>query len=521
MHNTKRHARTTARTVAVLALAASAILAPHQAAAADGHSDRDLPAGIRVALQRDLGLTTREVPRYLDAERLAMRRQAEARRMLGASYAGSWLERDATGTFRFVVATTQKTQATKAQALGANTRVVQRSLAQLETVMARLNRGQAALGKRGARGVMDPAIHSWRIDLRSNTVVVTTDVGAQEKAVDFIAASGADVRAIRFETAKTRPQATYDIRGGDRYSPSGCSVGFSVRQGTSTGFATAGHCGGVNAPVSGQNGVAIGHVAGSQFPGADHAWVRNTNPGAWVIRPWVNTYNGGNLNVIGNQDVPIGGTVCRSGATTGWRCGVITARNVTVNYGNGPIYGLTQANACVGFGDSGGSFISANGEAQGVTSGGGGIDASGNNCAYGTSAATFYQPIQPLLNAYGLVLETVQTCGRMNPGRILPTGGAVTSCNGRYTFTIQTDGHLVLYRNGVGPIWANQVFGSGHTLEMQTDGNLVVYNSARQPRWSTHTWGRNGALLRVQDDGNVVIYSHQGQPLWHTNTSGR
>jgi hypothetical protein len=100
MHNTNRHARTTARTVAVLALAASAILAPHQAAAADGHSDRDLPAGIRVALQRDLGLTTREVPRYLDAERLAMGRQAEARRMLGASYAGSWLERDATGTFR-------------------------------------------------------------------------------------------------------------------------------------------------------------------------------------------------------------------------------------------------------------------------------------------------------------------------------------------------------------------------------------------------------------------------------------
>lgn len=519
MHSMKTHDRTTPLTVAALALAASAIFAPHHAAAARGNSDGDASAAMRVALQRDLGLTTIEVPRYLDTERLAMRKQAEAQRMLGASYAGSWLERDATGTLQFVVATTQKTQATKARALGANTRVVQRSLAKLETVMSQLNRGQAAPGKRSARGGMDPAIHSWRIDLRSNTVVVVTDIGAQDKAVDFIAASGADVDAIRFETSKARPQPTYDIRGGDPYN--GCSIGFSVRQGTDTGFATAGHCGGVNTPVSGQNGIAIGYVAGSQFPGADQAWVRNTNPGAWVIRPWVNTYNGGNLNIIGNQEVPIGGTVCRSGATTGWRCGVITARNVTVNYGNGPTNGLVQANACVGFGDSGGSFVSANGEAQGVTSGGGIPGGSNNNCGFGTAAATYYQPIQPLLNAYGLVLDTVLTCGRMNPGRTLPTGGSVTSCDGRYTFTIQTDGHLVLYRNGVGSIWANQVFGSGHVLEMQTDGNLVVYNSARQPRWSTHTWGRNGALLRVQDDGNVVIYSHQGQPLWATNTGGR
>jgi hypothetical protein len=519
MHSMTIHDRTAALTVAALALAASAVLAPHQAAAAGGNSDRDVPTGIRVALQRDLGLTTSEVPRYLDTERLAMRKQAEAKRMLGASYGGSWLERDATGTFQFVVATTQGTQATKARALGANTRVVQRSLAKLETVMSQLNRGQAALGKRSARGGMDPAIHSWRIDLRSNTVVVTTDVGAQHKAVDFIAASGADVSAIRFETSKARPQPTYDIRGGDPYG--GCSIGFSVRQGTNTGFATAGHCGGVNSPVSGDNGVAIGHVAGSQFPGADQAWVRNTNPGSWAIRPWVNTYNGGNLGVIGNQEVPVGGAVCRSGRATGWRCGVIAAKNVTVHYGAGPSYGMVQATACVGYGDSGGSFVSTNGEAQGINSGGNIPVGSSNNCGLGARTETFYQPIQPLLNAYGLVLDTVQTCGRMNPGRILPTGGSVTSCDGRFTFTIQTDGNLVLYKNGVGAIWATHLYGSDHVLEMQTDGNLVIYNSARQPRWSTHTWGRNGALLRVQDDGNVVIYSHQGQVLWSTGTWGR
>ena len=73
---------------------------------------------------------------------------------------------------------------------------------------------------------------------------------------------------------------------------------------------------------------------------------------------------------------------------------------------------------------------------------------------------------------------------------------------------------------GIGAIWYNSVFGSGHTLHMQTDGHLVVYNGANQPVWYTGTSGNNGAILKVQDDGNVVIYNHLGQPIWATNTSG-
>ncbi len=509
-----------------LALAAFAMFGATQAmAASDKTGDKtgaEMPAAMKFALQRDLGVMPGQIASYLDTEKRAIRTQGEARAALGSSFAGAWMERDASGEFKLVVATTDRNRTAKVSASGQEVRVVQRSLAQLETVMSQLNRGQAALGLRSARGGMDPAIHSWRIDLRSNSVVVTTDPGAQNKAVDFIAASGADVNAIRFGTSKTRPQPTFDIRGGDRYwtPTSGCSIGFSVTQGATTGFATAGHCGGVNTAVSGANNVAIGNFAGSQFPGADQAWVRNTNPGSWVIRPWVNTYNGGNLNVIGNLETPVGGATCRSGATTGWRCGAITAKNVTVNYSAGLTYGLVQSTACVGFGDSGGSFISPSGEAQGVTSGGGIPGGSNNNCAI-ASPVTFHQPIQPLLNAYGLVLDTVQTCGRMNPGRTLATGGSVTSCDGRFTFVIQGDGHLVLYQAGVGPIWWNNVFGSGHVLAMQTDGHLVVYNGAGQPVWYTGTNGNNGAYLAMQNDGNVVVYSHQGQALWNTGTWGR
>lgn len=111
-------------------------------------------------------------------------------------------------------------------------------------------------------------------------------------------------------------------------------------------------------------------------------------------------------------------------------------------------------------------------------------------------------------------------CGVLASGASLPTGGAKLSCDGRFTFTIQGDGNLVLYKAGAGALWANYVFGAGHTLHMQTDGNLVVYNNVGQARWNSGTWGNPGAWLAVQNDGNVVVYSAGGQPLWFTGTSG-
>ncbi len=497
-------------------LAAFSIFCATQALAADENSSTEIPAAMKIALQRDLGVMTGQLPQYLDMEKRAIRRQGEARDALGSSFAGVWLERDSVGEFKLVLATTDRNRAANVKASGEEVRIVQHSLETLETVMAQLNRGHADLGN------VDPAIHSWRVDLPSNSVVITTDPDARHKAIDFIAKSRAEVSAIRFETAKTRPQPTFDIRGGDGYlTPSvRCSIGFSVTKGANTGFATAGHCGTINTAVSGMNNVAIGYFAGSQFPGADQAWVLNNNPGSWSTTPKVNTYNGGSLNVMGNLELPVGGATCRTGSTTGWRCGVIQAKNVTVNYPEGLINGLVQSTACVGKGDSGGSFISPGGEAQGVTSGGQIPTGTNDNCAM-ASPVTYHQPIQPLLNSYGLILDTVQTCGRMNPGRTLATSRSVTSCDGRFTLVIQGDGNLVLYKAGVGAIWANYVFGSGHVLAMQTDGNLVVYNAAGTAVWNTGTWGRNGATLMVQNDGNVVIYNHQAQALWSTGTGGR
>jgi streptogrisin C len=170
-----------------------------------------------------------------------------------------------------------------------------------------------------------------------------------------------------------------------------CSVGFSVVG----GFVTAGHCGGAGSPTLGFNNVSQGTFQASRFPGADYAWVKvNSN---WTPQPWVNNYAGGNASVAGSSEAAIGSSVCRSGRTTGWRCGTIQAKNVTVNYSQGAVPGMTQTTACAEGGDSGGAWISGD-QAQGVTSGGSG------NCTSG--GTTFFQPINPILSTYGLTLVT-------------------------------------------------------------------------------------------------------------------
>jgi streptogrisin C len=197
---------------------------------------------------------------------------------------------------------------------------------------------------------------------------------------------------VRVVATSENPVPLYDVRGGDAYYMGGrCSVGFSV----SGGFVTAGHCGTTGTATQGYNQVAQGTFRGSSFPGNDYAWVQvNSN---WTPQPWVNNYAGGNVTVAGSTEAAVGASICRSGSTTGWRCGTVQAKNSTVNYPQGTVTGLTRTNACAEPGDSGGSWLSGQ-QAQGVTSGGSG------NCSSG--GTTYFQPVNEILSVYGLTLTT-------------------------------------------------------------------------------------------------------------------
>ncbi|MFC9975709.1 S1 family peptidase [Spirillospora sp. NPDC127200] len=186
---------------------------------------------------------------------------------------------------------------------------------------------------------------------------------------------------------------TYDVRGGDAFTvqPAAgrCTVGFPVRG----GYVTSAQCGRTGQTVYGHNGVAQGTLQGAAFPNRGLAWVRtNTN---WRPRGLVNKHDGTFMNVRGAQPVPIGTTVCMSGAVSGWRCGVLQARNLTVNFPEGAVFGVMRTSICAAPGDLGSPLI-ANGQAQGVL-----IAAStGGGCA------SYFLPISEALAAYGLSLLT-------------------------------------------------------------------------------------------------------------------
>ena len=185
------------------------------------------------------------------------------------------------------------------------------------------------------------------------------------------------------------------IIGGDAIYTSGarCSLGFNVRNSSGTRFfLTAGHCTNLGSSWSASSGGSqIGTRTGTSFPTNDYGIVRYTSSISNFGR--VNRYNGSYQDITTSGNVSNGQSLCRSGSTTGLRCGSVTATSVTVNYAQGPVFDTIRTNICAEGGDSGGSLFGGS-TAYGLTSGGSG------NCSSG--GTTFFQKVTEALNVYGV-----------------------------------------------------------------------------------------------------------------------
>ncbi len=398
MKNFPRRRRLGRALLLSLTTAAAAAMLPVAALSA---SDAFDPA-LRAAIERDLGIAPAQASQYLRTERLAEQNEALARRQLGDAYAGSWIERRDDGSFVYVVAASGLSAAKVALPGEIEVRNVRHSLKALEAAKSALD----DMVLQSPKGVATlQGLHAWHVDPQSNSVVVSVAPDAMAKGIDLVARSRADAGTVRFETMVGRPELFATIRGGIEYVINNqylCSVGFPVMRGSTKGFATAGHCGnaGNSVRVANQN---VGSFAQSNFPGNDRAWVQVGS--AHTLQPWVSNWSGGNVVVRGSTEAATGASLCRSGRTTGYRCGTITAKNVTVNYAEGAVFGLTQSNACAGGGDSGGSWVTGAGQAQGVTSGGNRAAGSNSNCSLPASQRrTYFDRINPILSQYGLSL---------------------------------------------------------------------------------------------------------------------
>ena len=418
--------------VAVAVLGAAGLAATLATTATAGPPPPQLAVdgGMVAAMARDLHLTPDQARARLEREAVAARVESTLKARLGPGFAGAWLDADAT---ELVVGVTAASQIQAVEAEGARPELVTRSLAQLDALKTRLDRNARSAPK---------TVPGWYVDVPSNTMVVLARDVAAAKA--FARASGLADADVRVEPSTEDPRPLIDVIGGNAYyigSGSRCSVGFAVNG----GFVTAGHCGRTGATTTQPSGT----FAGSSFPGNDYAWVRTAagNTG----RPLVNRYPG-TVPVAGSTEAPVGASVCRSGSTTGWRCGTIQQKNTSVTYPEGTITGLTRTNACAEPGDSGGSWLTGD-QAQGVTSGGSG------NC---TSGGTIYfQPVNEILQVYGL--------------QLIVSGGTPTSTTSPTTTTTTNPGQTT-WQPGV-------AYTTGSLVTYDSVGYRCLQGHTSQPGW--------------------------------------
>jgi streptogrisin C len=352
------------------------------------------------AVQRDLGLSAAEAQTRFAQQDRAAATEAALRKSLGAAFGGAYFDA-ASGSL--VVGVTDRAAASEARAAGAKATVVRYSERQLDAVVAKLDALGTAAGVTG-----------WFADLRANRVVVNVNRAEATAATDaFLAKARGVSDAVRVaevtasprvlgKPGKPRPDAVKYVRGGDAWTTLlwRCSVGFSATGATgSKHYVTAGHCTRGAGPANGYDGSAQGTLGGSVFDiRGDYGKVDVTSA-EWALAGTVNHYGGGDVAVKGSTEAPVGAAICRSGSTTDWHCGTILAKNQTVIYIDGNIVtGLTHTDACAEPGDSGGSYITGTGQAQGMTSGGSG------DCKEG--GETYFQPVNEALQAYGLRLVT-------------------------------------------------------------------------------------------------------------------
>ncbi|MFP1625780.1 S1 family peptidase [Streptomyces sp. 5K101] len=299
-----------------------------------------------------------------------------------ARTAGSWT----TGDGRRVVAVTDAEAAAEVRAAGADARIVTHSMDRLRSATEALRAAPRVAGT------------AWAVDYASNEVTVRAD--STVSAADWSRLSGLAER-IGGHVRMERTQGAFTPRVGGASPIFGdqrrCSAGFNVTDGTDTYILTAGHCGpeGTSWFQDRQGAELVGTTTDANFPGKDYSLVRYESADTLDRTNVASIGDGRGVRIVGAADPVVGQRVFRSGSTTGFRSGEVTAVNATVNYPEGTVTGLIETTVCAEPGDSGGPLFSE-GLALGVTSGGDGDCTSGGT--------TYFQPVTAAMEALGVDL---------------------------------------------------------------------------------------------------------------------
>lgn len=395
------------RAAAALIVVAGALTvgAPARAGVAEQQPDRDEHA-VAIAAQRaeelrafahDMGMTLDEAQAYVHAGSTAADVEATARSMFPESFAGAWREpMDPSNPVRvaFVGDAGRKAAAVAARlssarpVTGVSAALTLRQLAELT---ARVTNDLPAWAAAGIR------ISQVTEDVPGNRVVITVPDAPAHAAASLIGRYGAraiaveDAPAVRAAVRSTaadlatcvdRHHCTNVMRGGIHSLANSdgslyeCTTGFTAHKGTELPdhVVTAGHCFAMNSTVT-HNGVPIGTVTGRKFSGSIDGENYTIQPApVWYDMNWV-YYNDAIkeywIEKVAARTAPaedVGTPVCRSGITTGLRCGTVKSENATIVVSGVTLTGQRIASGCALPGDSGGPIVYSE-TAYGVVSG--------------------------------------------------------------------------------------------------------------------------------------------------------
>lgn len=345
-------------------------------------------------MKRNLGLNTEQATARVARDMHATNIIQEVRILVGDSFTGGWIDADV-----LHIGITDQALADKVTAASATPIVMANSLSKLEKAKADLDKAFINQANVTASGTSS-GIASYFVDIAANKVIIEALADSHGHAKGLASQVRLAASEFQVQTVKIIPTTVSTVQGGDEYRINkrfGCSISFAV----TVGFISAGHYGKAGSSAIIKSGKALGTFSSFTFSGnADMAYIKTI--AGTVLKGYINGYgHGSSLPVSGSSKAAIRASICRSGATSQVHYGIVISKNTTIHYKEGPVLGLTGASVCATPGDLGGSFYSGS-QAQGVTSG----TNSGGSCSDRGKGTTYFQPINKILQTYGLHLVT-------------------------------------------------------------------------------------------------------------------
>jgi hypothetical protein len=178
-----------------------------------------------------------------------------------------------------------------------------------------------------------------------------------------------------------------------------CTVAFAATDGVDGYLITGPTCtsGDLYSTTSSGSVVLVGTIIKTGQPYNGFAIVQVTNTTDWELVPWV-VAAGTKIVITGSEETKLGGDVCRVGPTVPTRCGTIDAKGETATFPWGTGTGLTRTSICTGPRNLGAAHLTKD-QAQGIPLGG-----ASDICT--TPGASYFVPINPILDEFGLKLIT-------------------------------------------------------------------------------------------------------------------